>query len=266
MHRELELLVRAGLTPVEALRAATSVPARAFALADRGRIAAGLRADLVLVNGDPTTNIRATRDIATIWKRGVKIDRDGFRAELAKAAAEVAAGTFPVPAGSESGDISDFDAGQPNVKFGSGWFVTTDQLAGGKSVARINVVSDGANNSAGALEVTGTLDAGLPYGWSGVMFTPGQAAMAPVNLSSKKELRFFARGEEGRSYAIMLFSKAKGQIPAMARFTTSAEWKEITLPFSAFQGVDGRDLMGIGFVASGTPGAFRLLVDDVRLR
>jgi imidazolonepropionase-like amidohydrolase len=266
MHRELELLVRAGLTPVEALRAATSVPAKTFSLPDRGRIAAGLRADLVLVNGDPTTSIRATRDIAAIWKRGVKIDRDAFRAELAKAAADVAAGTFPVPPGSESGDISDFDAGQPNVKFGSGWFVTTDQLAGGKSVARMNVVTGGANNSAGALEITGTLDAGLPFGWSGVMFTPGQTAMAPVNLSSKKELRFFARGEEGRSYAIMLFSRSKGQVPAMQQFKTSAEWKEITIPFSAFQGIDGRDLMGIGFVASGTPGAFRLLVDDVRLR
>src|SRR5688572_32732186 len=61
MHRELELLVESGLTPVEALRSATSVPARAFALSDRGRIAEGLRADLVLVNGDPTADILATR-------------------------------------------------------------------------------------------------------------------------------------------------------------------------------------------------------------
>ncbi|HUQ81890.1 MAG TPA: CIA30 family protein [Gemmatimonadaceae bacterium] len=266
MHRELELLVKAGLTPVEALRSATSVPARAFALADRGRIATGLRGDFVLVNGDPTSDILATRDIASVWKRGLPIDRDGFRAELAKSAAAAAAGTFPVPAGSESGDVSDFDAGQPTVKFGSGWFVTTDQLAGGKSVAAMNVVNGGANASVGALEITGTLDAGLPYGWSGVMFTPGQTAMAPVNLSSKKELRFFARGEEGRSYAIMIFTRSKGQMPVMQRFTTSAEWKEIVLPIASFQGIDAHDLMGIGFVASGTPGQFRLTIDDVRLR
>jgi hypothetical protein len=35
---------------------------------------------------------------------------------------------------------------------------------------------------------------------------------------------------------------------------------------ASFQGIDGHDLMGIAFVASGTPGAFKLLIDDVRLR
>jgi imidazolonepropionase-like amidohydrolase len=266
MHRELELLVKAGLMPVEALRAATSVPARTFSLTDRGRIAEGLRGDLVLVNGDPTADILATRDIAGVWKRGVAIHRDAYREELAKAAALAASGTFPVPAGSESGDVSDFDAGQPAVKFGSGWFVTTDQLAGGKSSAAIKVVSGGANSTAGALEITGTLDAGLPYGWSGVMFAAGQTAMAPVNLSSKKELRFFSKAEEGRSYAIMMFTRSKGQMPVIQRFTASGDWKEIVLPFSSFAGTDAHDLMGIAFVASGTPGPFKLLMDDVKLR
>jgi len=70
LHRELELLVRAGLTPIEALTAATSAPARAFGFLDRGRIAVGLRGDLLLVNGDPTVNITATREIAGVWKLG----------------------------------------------------------------------------------------------------------------------------------------------------------------------------------------------------
>lgn len=75
LHGELELLVRAGLSPSEALAAATSVPARTFHLDDRGRIARGLRADLVLVHGDPTTDITATRDIVTVWKAGAPIPR-----------------------------------------------------------------------------------------------------------------------------------------------------------------------------------------------
>jgi imidazolonepropionase-like amidohydrolase len=72
VHHELQLLVRAGLTPVEALRAATSTTARRFGLIDRGRVAVGLRADLLLVDGDPTTNISDTLSIRDVWRRGTR--------------------------------------------------------------------------------------------------------------------------------------------------------------------------------------------------
>ncbi|MCH8959244.1 MAG: amidohydrolase family protein [Proteobacteria bacterium] len=75
MHRELELLVQAGLSPVEALSAATANAADAFALADRGRIAVGLLADLVLIDGDPTRDITDSRQIARVWRNGVEFDR-----------------------------------------------------------------------------------------------------------------------------------------------------------------------------------------------
>ena len=77
LHQELELLVKAVLSPTEALAAATSVPARIFGLKDRGRIAPGLRADLLLVRGDPTRDITATRDIVAVWKAGVAMTRSG---------------------------------------------------------------------------------------------------------------------------------------------------------------------------------------------
>ncbi len=72
LHRELELLVLAGLSPVEALSAATSVPADVFGLADRGYVEAGRQADLVLVTGDPSTDITATRTIAQVWRAGTQ--------------------------------------------------------------------------------------------------------------------------------------------------------------------------------------------------
>ena len=70
LHRELELLVQTGLTPTEALAAATSVPAAVFGLNDRGRIAPGMRADILLVEGDPTHDIVATRSILRVYKLG----------------------------------------------------------------------------------------------------------------------------------------------------------------------------------------------------
>jgi imidazolonepropionase-like amidohydrolase len=73
LHHELQLLVAAGLTPTEALRAATSVPARRFSLDDRGRIAPGFRADLLLVDGDPLVNISDTLNIKAVWRGGVQL-------------------------------------------------------------------------------------------------------------------------------------------------------------------------------------------------
>ncbi|KAJ9155392.1 hypothetical protein NKR23_g1960 [Pleurostoma richardsiae] len=73
VHHELQLLVQVGLTPVEALMAATSVPARRFALNDRGHVKEGLRADLLLVEGNPTVNIADTLSIKGVWKRGVRL-------------------------------------------------------------------------------------------------------------------------------------------------------------------------------------------------
>ncbi|MFB7457066.1 MULTISPECIES: amidohydrolase family protein [unclassified Streptomyces] len=70
VHDEMWYLVQAGLSPVEALRAATVTPARRFSLDDRGRIAEGLRADLLLVSGDPTTHIGHSLDIRAVWRRG----------------------------------------------------------------------------------------------------------------------------------------------------------------------------------------------------
>ncbi len=72
LHDELGLLVDAGLTPVEALDAATSLAARQFGLDDRGRIAPGLRADLVLLDRDPTADIANTRSISGVWCAGVR--------------------------------------------------------------------------------------------------------------------------------------------------------------------------------------------------
>jgi imidazolonepropionase-like amidohydrolase len=80
LHRELELLVHAGLSPAEALAAATAVPASVFGLADRGRIAPGQRADLVLVDGDPTREITQTRALVRVWKRGSAVDRETIAA------------------------------------------------------------------------------------------------------------------------------------------------------------------------------------------
>lgn len=253
LHAELELLTRAGLSPREALAAATAWPAKRFGLADRGRIAPGLRADLVLVEGDPTADIAATRAIVAVWKNGHRIER-----------AAAAAGT-PAETAPDDTLVSDFDAGAIDARFGS-WHGTTDQVAGGASVAQHRWIEGGANGSRGALEVTGEIRAGFAYPWAGVIFFPAAQPMQPMDLSTRTELVFHVRGD-GRRYAAMLFSGPSAQaLPSVVPFESDGEWREVRLPLSAFSGGDPSQVRGIAFTAGEPPGEFSIQLDEVQLR
>ncbi|MBJ6978916.1 MULTISPECIES: CIA30 family protein [unclassified Luteimonas] len=254
IHGELALLVRAGLTPGEALAAATSVPARRFGLADRGRIASGLRADLVLVEGDPTADIADTRAIAGIWKNGHAVPRP--RVEQAAGAPVISAGAL----------VADFEDGGTGVRFGHGWQVTTDAMAGGHSVATQEAVSGGASSSRGALRVSGEIRPGFAFPWAGSMFHPGAQPMQPVDASARSELVFQVRGD-GRTYQAMLFSGASPQaMPAMQSFTAGPEWSEVRIPLSAFAGADLATLRAVAITAGLPEGGFELVIDQVELR
>ncbi|HKQ78216.1 MAG TPA: CIA30 family protein [Blastocatellia bacterium] len=265
IHRELELLVKAGLTPIEALAAATSEPAAQFRLSDRGRIEPGRRADLLLVKGDPTADIKVTRNIARVWKGGVAVDRQAYIASIEKMNAEAERlRKQPAPAGSESGLVSDFEEEKVSAKFGSGWSVSTDAMAGGKSSAEMKMEPEGSQGSRGSLLITGEISPDLPYAWAGAMFSPGATMMAPANLSSKDEISFWAKGD-GKTCRLMLFARSQGFQPAIKSFATGPEWKRFSFRISEFGGMDGSDLMGILFAGGPAPGRFVLQIDNVVL-
>jgi imidazolonepropionase-like amidohydrolase len=73
---ELELMVEYGMTPAQALKAATSVNARIMHRENElGRVAPGLLADLVAVQGDPSQSIGALRNVRFVMKGGVIVRR-----------------------------------------------------------------------------------------------------------------------------------------------------------------------------------------------
>ena len=251
LHGELALLVAAGLTPLEALRAATSAPASAFHLGDRGVIAVGARADLLLVDGDPTAQIAATRKIVAVWKAG--------HALAPKPAASQSASQTIAPR-----PISDFEDGTTKASFGFGWLATSDQVVSGKSTADIQVAPGGANGSRFSLAVRGEIRPGFAFPFAGAGFYPGSAPMLPANLSAAKAIAFWAKGD-GQTYRLMVYTQARGYIPGTQPFTAGPEWRSYVFPLADFGGTDGHDVTAIIFSAGPQPAKFDFQIDEVRL-
>ncbi len=252
LHRELELLVDSGLSPVDALRAATSLPADAFHLPDRGRIAPGLKADLVLVEGDPSTVITSTRNIVSIWKDGVEVER-----ELPKT--EAPSDETPLL---QPGVVSDFDDGSLKISSGFGWAPSTDSMMGGASTVDL-AVEDG-DGGGRFLRVRGTIAAGAAFPWAGPILFPANQPMDPVDGTAVTTLTFFARGKG--VLRVLVFAESLGWIPAEVSLTLDPQWNESAIPFTAFEGVDKNGIKAILFSGGPELGDFEFDIDEVGFR
>jgi hypothetical protein len=174
----------------------------------------------------------------------------------------------PPPAGSESGVVSNFDDGRVAANYGT-WIPAGDSMNGGKSASKLSVVEPGANGTRGALQIDGEVVGGqsLPFTFAGTLFAPGSAPMQPANLSGKKEISFWAKGD-GKSYTLVVLTaehNGSDGPPAMTTFVAGPEWKQYTFPFSAFD-TDGGDLSGLGFVLAQQPGKFQFELDQVEIK
>ncbi len=249
MHGELRLLARAGMGSAEALAAATSVAADAFGVAERGRIAEGHLADLVLVRGDLEEDVSRSHDIVAIWKDGYLVER-----VVGSAGGEPQAEITPAPgetlvAGFEDGFEASFGA----------WDVTTDQMTGGSSSVNVGVRD-------GALVVTGEIAPGLAFPWAGVIWMPGAQPMQPVDFSGREVIRFRTRGD-GRQYSVMLFSSAQpAGPPPTVTFIAPEEWTQLEIQLEDFPTATPEIIAGLAFVAQGPVGAYAFEVDEVEVR
>ena len=252
LHGELVLLVRAGLSASDALRAATALPATHFGLADRGRIAVGLRADLLLVEGDPTTDIRVTRQIVTIWKNGAVVARKPAPSAVSNVQASPALAAIDSP----------FSGKALRTTQGQHWAPSIDAFVGGKSTAVLTLESEGDTSF---MRATGAVATGTVYPWAGAALLPGDPPMSAVDASQLTELSFRLRGD-GRELLLMLLTGENNQAPAMQRFSSTRDWQTHRFKLADFQGADATRLRAIAITASLPAGEFAFELDDFELQ
>jgi imidazolonepropionase-like amidohydrolase len=84
-HHELARWVQLGLSPADAIVAATSRPAQLLGIADMGTLAAGKSADFIVLDANPLDDIHNTRKIASVYLGGRRLDREALRAAWQKA-------------------------------------------------------------------------------------------------------------------------------------------------------------------------------------
>jgi hypothetical protein len=256
VHHELLALTQAGLTPLQALTAATSAPAKAFRLTDRGRVAKGYKADLLLVEGDPSQDITATRNIVEVWKDGAPVS------PRRKAQQELVAKQLSAPAGQPlalpaDGRISLFNKDKLASPFGSGWGPSNDAFLGGKSTVEL------AYAESAAVNVKASVQPGFPFPWAGLVFLPGAQPGEAADLSAAKLLRFRVRGD-GKRYQVAIMYQG-GSRPISQPFVAEADWTEISLSLENFKGIDRSAITTISFNAGPQTGDYEFQIADVRL-
>lgn len=257
LHQELWWLVAAGLTPAQALQAATANAADVFGLTDRGRISPGLRADLILVNGDPLSDIDDTLNIDAIWKDGFSVARGvdnaaQFQAEASEQAAELMS----------AGVMDAFDTAIRTDR----WQISTDQMMGGKSEALMERVSDAQQAGNYYLHVSGEIMPGSMFPWAGVITFSADVPMQPVDASKINRLQFRAKGLPG-SYQLMVFSGPQtSAIPVMHSLSLTNEWQQFDVDLQAMAGVELSLLRGFAWTAGSGQSGFEFDLDDIKVQ
>ncbi len=248
LHQELELLVDAGMRPLDALNSATAWVAESFNLVGRGDLRPGARADIVLISSDSLDNIDSTRRIHSIYRNGYRVDR-GM--------------TASVPAGvALPAELGRFDEAV-SAPDGFTWQATSDEMMGGASTASIDRINVGAGGSAGALEVDAAINPGFPFPWAGAFF----GGVDPANvagLGNYQSIRFDVRGTPS-TYRLMLFSSESAGAPPTEEFSVTNDWQRVTLSLDGLTGTQRDQFVGFALVTPMTPGRYRFAIDNVEL-
>ena len=218
-HREMELLVAGGLTPEQALVAATRNSAAAQNLLDdRGTLEAGKRADLVIIDGTPWESISDTRKVEQVWIDGELKARNNTL-------------VTPQPEGlpaavKATALIDDFESSSGRTALNTVYINHRDTGVGHSRSLSQRVPKEDGSGYAYFMQAA-LSNKEEPEASVRMHFTPG--AVVPVDASAYKGITLSVRGEG--AYFVSLTT---GSGECETSFSATPAWQTVQLPFSAF--------------------------------
>jgi imidazolonepropionase-like amidohydrolase len=259
---EMELLVEAGMTPLEAIEAGTSVSARALGVEkQRGMIALGMSADLVLIDGRPDEKIGDIEKTSRVFFNGAESDIKSLEAAIQTAA------PTPLPAHKVPALIDDMEGAGGRTALGTLRVNSTDA---GTDHSTMMFLPLPRNPNHRALMIEARMAAKPhPFVRLEMPLTPGGIELADV--SQYAGISFEVRGEG--TYRLLAHTNGvQAADPFAAPFSASGEWQLVKVPFSALarkaegaKAWTGRDVRALVFELSGAPeSGVWLELDNVR--
>jgi imidazolonepropionase-like amidohydrolase len=261
--REVQLLVSSGLTPLQAITAATGNSAKALHVDNtRGIIAPGKMADLLLVEGAPHRNISDLEKIRYVFLGGREIDRERLAREIA------APGITQLPAKEAQERIDDFESANGRSLLDTLWVNSTDVGLDASQMTYGRILRTVTNH---ALSLGGRLsEKERPYLRFSVPLSRG--AVEPVDARGFRGIRFDARGD-GEYRLIVPTANVRDSAQFQAPFKANALWQTVSIDFATLRQENartpvqwtGRDLLMLSFEVARPAGSFGWLeLDNVR--
>jgi imidazolonepropionase-like amidohydrolase len=261
--REMQLLVAGGLTPLEALTAATGNSARAIKVdAERGTIAAGKLADLVLVDGAPHKNIADIERISRVFLGGRELDRGQLAAEIASLKLS------SIAAVKAREMIDDFERPDGRSQLDSLWVNSTDSGHDHSEMLFGRTLRDTSNHALSLLATMSHVQ--RPFVRLNLPLSRG--AIEPVDASDFRGLRFEARGEG--SYRLLVPTReVRDSVYYQTSFKARGRWQTLQIDFASLKQENsknptawtGKDLLLLSFEVTRKSGELGWLeLDNLR--
>lgn len=254
-------MVGAGLTPSQALQAGTLVSAKVLAVdKDRGSIAPGKLADLVLVDGRPDESIGDVEKTDTVWLAGRLINRKKLLSYFDSEK------QVPLPFASIPAELDTMELLDGRTNIGTYKYPTTDPGADHSKIIMEPITRDAKSHAWLVTAKFGPEEKN--YVRLNVPLTPGEITLA--DLSKYKGVSFDIKGEGSFRFLMNTYDVRDRKLP-FATFSVSPDWKTVKILFSDLSPettgpADIKEARGLIFEETGLAGANAWMqIDNIRL-